>query len=80
MDLDADPNPRVSQHLTRVGDKAHGLVARGSAGEGGAGLRFVMLDSDNGAVVEVDAVSGEVAKKWKVGRRGRGRSERGRKR
>ncbi len=55
--------PAVAATVSNVGLKAHGLVAWGPGG------RFVMLDSDNAALVVVDPASGKVQRRWKVGRR-----------
>lgn len=58
VDMKADPRPRVVAEVKNVGLKAHGLVLwRG---------RFVMLDSEHGALVVVDPDTSVVTQIWKV--------------
>ncbi|GIL81892.1 hypothetical protein Vretimale_1469 [Volvox reticuliferus] len=58
IDPNADPRPRVVAEVKEVGLKAHGLVFwRG---------QFVMLDSENGALVAVDPATGAVRHLWQA--------------
>ncbi|GIL43818.1 hypothetical protein Vafri_1420 [Volvox africanus] len=58
IDPNADPRPRVVAEVKEVGLKAHGLVSwRG---------QFVMLDSENGALVVVDPATGAVRHIWQA--------------
>ncbi|GFR39810.1 hypothetical protein Agub_g302, partial [Astrephomene gubernaculifera] len=82
IDLNADPVPRVSGKVRGVGSKAHGLVAlspvsapassdaasdaAASGSSGGATGRLLVLDSEAGGLVEVDAGSGEVHSRWQA--------------
>jgi hypothetical protein len=58
IDPNADPRPRVTAEVKHVGLKAHGLVLWQD--------QFVMLDSENGALVAVEPASGSVRQIWKV--------------
>ncbi|GLC58284.1 hypothetical protein PLESTB_001341600 [Pleodorina starrii] len=58
IDPNADPRPRVTREVKHVGLKAHGLVAWRR--------QFVMLDSENGALVAVDPDTGAVRQIWKT--------------